>query len=70
MDWIIDGSKGIELEFGKIFMYLFFGGSVGRLCMSVLHVSEGFLVDAVGCNIVCKYELIAIYKFLNGERPF
>ena len=56
MDWIIDGLNGIELEFGKIFMYLFFGGSVGTLWAPALHSSEGFLVDAVGCNIVCKYE--------------
>ena len=70
MDWIIDGSKGIELEFGKIFMYLFFGGSVVRLCMPVLHVSEGFLVDAVGCNIVLIYESWLQLQFiiLSFER--
>ena len=52
MDWIIDGSKRIELEFARVCMYLLCGGSVGSLCMSTLHVSEGFLVDAMDCIIV------------------
>ena len=47
MDWIIGGSKGIGLEFARVCMYLLCGGSVGMLCMSVLHVLEGLEVDAM-----------------------
>ena len=46
--------KGIGLWFVKICMYLLFGGLVGRLVHygQVLHVLEGFVVDAMDCNIV------------------
>ena len=50
MDWIIDGSKGIGLEFARVFTYLLCGGSIGAL--KTPHVLEGFAVDAMGCNIV------------------
>ena len=54
MDWIIDGSKGIELAFARVFTYLLCGGSVG-LRKPALHTSEGFAVDGMDCNIVWRY---------------
>ena len=55
MDWIIDGSKGIELAFARICMYLLCGGSIGALRKRALHASEEFAVDGMDCNIVWRY---------------
>ena len=46
LDWINAASKGIRLWFGRIFMYLFFGGSIDELGTSVVHVFEDFAVAA------------------------
>ena len=58
LDWINAASKGIRLWFGRIFMYLFFGGSIGTLDTSVLHGLEEF---AMAVDIVLDVGKVRIW---------